>query len=109
MRRISIFNNKKRHTTTVARRFLGRYTEGSLQRTEQRFVVHVELKKTKGLSEQVGKPFASQLTLTVNYLSKRIAFSYKLQGVILLAACGYWVVAYFTICSFRTTSFLPCA
>jgi hypothetical protein len=33
------------------------------------YVLYIR-KKTKGLPEQVGKPFASQLTLTVNYLSK---------------------------------------
>ena len=32
------------------------------------FVLRGPLEKTKGLSEQIGKPFASQLTLTVNYL-----------------------------------------
>jgi hypothetical protein len=32
------------------------------------FILRGPPKKTKGLPEQVGKPFASQLTLTVNYL-----------------------------------------
>ena len=50
------------------------------------FILRGLLEKTKGLSEQVGKPFASQLTLTVNYLY---------HGYSLLVT-GYWCVTSYT-------------